>query len=70
MFVSKEMIRDRGGKILGWIETDHLGNKTARNFYGRIVGKYIKMNNTTKDFYGRIVAQGDATAGLIYRSLK
>ena len=67
MFISKETIRDRSGKIIGWIETDHLGNKTVRDFYGKIKGKYIKMSNLTKDFYGRIVAQGDATASLLYR---
>jgi hypothetical protein len=67
MLVSKEKIKDRNGKIIGWIETDHLGNKLAKDFYGKIVGRYVKMSNLTKDFYGRIVAQGDATAGLFYR---
>lgn len=67
MFVSKEVIKDRSGKILGWIETDHLGNKVVKDFYGRIKGRYTKMSNLTKDFYGKIVAQGDATAGLLYR---
>ena len=66
MLVSKDRIRDRSGKIIGWIETDHLGNKVARDFYGRIRGRYIKMSNLTKDFYGKIVAQGDATASLLY----
>ena len=37
MTVNKECIRDKSGKIIGWIETDHLGNKLARDFYGRIV---------------------------------
>lgn len=67
MLVNKDIIRDRSGKILGYIETDHLGNKVVRDFYGRILGRYSKMNKLTKDFYGRIVAQGDATAGLLYR---
>jgi hypothetical protein len=67
MLVSKEKIKDQNGKIVGWIETDHLGNKTAKDFYGRLKGKYSKMTNLTKDFYGRIVAQGDATVGLLYR---
>ena len=67
MLISKEKIKDRSGRIIGWIETDQFGNKVAKDFYGKIVGRYIKMNNLTKDFYGRIVAQGDATAGLFYR---
>jgi hypothetical protein len=67
MLVSKEKIKDNYGKIIGWIETDHLGNKVAKDFYGKIVGRYIKMSNLTKDFYGRIIAQGDVTTGLFYR---
>jgi len=67
MLVSKDTIKDRNGKILGFVETDHLGNKTARDFYGRILGTYSKTSRLTKDFYGRIVAHGDATTGLLYR---
>ena len=66
MIVNKDIIRDRSGKILGYIETDHLGNKLVRDFYGKILGRYNKTSRLTKDFYGRIVAQGDATAGLLY----
>ena len=36
MLVSKDKIKDHTGRIVGWIETDHLGNKTARDFYGKI----------------------------------
>lgn len=67
MLVSKEKIKDQNGKIVGWVETDHLGNKVAKDFYGRLKGRYSKMTNLTKDFYGKIVAQGDATVGLLYR---
>lgn len=70
MVVTKEKIKDNYGKIVGWIETDQLGNKVAKDFYGKIVGRYIKMSNLTKDFYGRIVAHGDATVGLLYRKIK
>lgn len=67
MLVKKECIRDRNGKIIGWIETDHLGNKLARDFYGKIKGRYKKVGNVTIDFYGKIVSYGDAVAGLLYR---
>lgn len=70
MLINKEIIRDKYGKIIGFIETDQLGNKLVRDFYGKILGRYTKRSNLTKDFYGRIVAQGDATAGLIYRNQK
>ena len=64
--VSKELIRDRTGKIIGRIDTDQYGNKTVRDFYGKIKGRYKKTSNTTIDFYGRIVSYGDATASLLY----
>ncbi len=67
MLINKDMIRDRNGKIVGWIETDHLGNKVVRDFYGKIKGRYKKAHNATFDFYGRIIAYGDATAGLLYK---
>ena len=67
MLVNKEYIRDRNGKIIGWVETDHIGNKVVKDFYGKIKGRYRKSSNTTVDFYGRIVSYGDVTSGLLYR---
>ena len=54
-----QIIRDFSGKILGKIETDHIGNKIVRDFYGHILGRYDKRNDVTRDFYGKIVARGD-----------
>ena len=54
-----ETIREFSGKIIGFIDIDSSGNKTARDFYGRILGTYDKNLNVTRDFYGRIVSQGD-----------
>lgn len=67
MTVNKECIRDRNGKILGWVETDHLGNKLVRDFYGKTKGRYKKVGNVTIDFNGRIVSYGDVTAGMLFR---
>ena len=61
-----DIIRDFYGKIIGYIITDAEGNKTAKDFYRRILGYYDKSSNTTKDFYRRVVAKGDALVGLIY----
>lgn len=55
-----QVIRDSAGKVLLKIETDAIGNKTVRDFYGRLVGRYDKRNDVTRDFYGRIVARGDS----------
>ena len=67
MLVTKECIRDRSGRILGWIETDHLGNKLVRDFMGHTKGRYKKVGNVTLDFYGKIVSYGDVTASLLYK---
>jgi len=61
----KIAIRDFGGKILGWIETDDKGNKTVRDFGGWILGYYKKSMDVTTDFGGRIIARGDMSASLI-----
>lgn len=61
----KIAIRDFGGKILGWIETDDKGNKTVRDFGGWILGYYKKSMDATTDFGGRIIARGDMSASLI-----
>ncbi len=59
------IVRDFYGKIIGKIETDERGNKTIRNFYGWILGRYDAATDTTRDFYGTIVAKGDASGMLI-----
>lgn len=63
----EEKIRDFNGRIIGRIETDDRGNKTVRDFYGKILGKYDEASNTTRDFYGAIVSRGDASTMLINR---
>lgn len=65
--ISKEPIRQFGGKIIGWIETDKDGNQQVRDFYGKILGKYDKSLNVTRDFYGRILTKGNTVAGLVYK---
>lgn len=64
----EQTIRDFYGRILGFIETDDRGNKTARDFYRRIVGRYDKTRDVTTDFYGRVLTKGDTVASLIYAS--
>lgn len=64
--MNKETIRDFYNRIIGYVETDDLGNKTIRDFYNRILGYYDAKQNVTRDFYNRIVARGDSSVGLIY----
>lgn len=60
-----QTIRDFYNRIIGYIETDDKGNKIAKDFYRRIVGKYDAKQDVTRDFYNRIIAKGDLTAALL-----
>lgn len=53
------MIKDWTGKIIGKVDVDAEGNKTLKDFYGRILGRYNKRLDITQDFYGRQVCKGD-----------
>ena len=69
--MKREFIKDWKGIVLGSIDTDtRTGDKTVKDFYGRVLGKYIKNQNVTKDFYGRLVGQGDQAVGLLFRKNK
>lgn len=58
--IKRDKVKNWQGKIIGFIDEDSVtGDKVARDFYGRIVGKYTKRLNLTKDFYGRQVSRGD-----------
>ena len=63
--MNERIIRSFGGKIIAKIESDDNGNRTVKDFYGKVLGTYDAKQNVTKDFYGRIVAQGDASGMLI-----
>ena len=60
-----ERICDFYGRCLGTIETEGNGNKTVKDFYGKILGYYDKNQNVTKDFYGRILYRGDMASALL-----
>lgn len=60
-----QTIKDLYGRIIGYVEEDSNGDKTAYDFYRRVVGRYKKNLNATQDFYGRIVAQGDITVSQV-----
>ena len=60
-----ERITNFFGQCIGTIETDSSGNKTVKDFYGRILGHYEKSSNVTKDFYGNILYDGDMASALL-----
>lgn len=63
-------IRDFYGRKLGSVETDDKGNKTVRDFYGRIVSYYDAVQDVTRDFYKRIIGRGDIAVSLLYTNNK
>lgn len=66
----QEEIRDFQGKILGYIVTENNGDKTVRNFTGKILGVYDLRNKVTRTFTGKIIAQGDVSTGLLFNQNK
>jgi hypothetical protein len=62
---NKQTVRAFNGKILGTIETDSYGNKIVRNFYGKILGRYLKSLDVTRDFRGKTIARGDQSSLLL-----
>ena len=64
--ISKEPVREFGGKIIGWVETDADGNQEVRNFIGEIVSRYDAKIKVTRDFYGNILTQGNTAIGHLF----
>ena len=64
--MEREYIKDTGGKILGFVETDSQGNKTAKTKEGKILGYYKAKFNTTTTPSGKIVSQKDSVVSLIF----
>ena len=62
----EQTIRDFYGRIIGFIITEPNGDKVARDFYRRVVGRYDARRDVTVDFYGRVLTKGDTVASLIY----
>ena len=63
--MSRVLLRDKGGKIIGDLKTEPNGDKVLRDGQGYILGTYKKSTNLTKDFQGYIVGQGDVLGMLL-----
>lgn len=63
-----ETIKDRNQRVIGTIETDSQGNKTAKDEGGRVLGTYDASQKVTRDWTGWVVAEGDAVVGLVYEA--
>ena len=59
--MERQELRRFDQRIVGYYEISPNGDKTIRDFYGKILGYYEKQRNLTKSFYGRIICYGDAS---------
>jgi len=58
-------LKDFYGRVYGYMHEQTNGDIWAYDFYGRMVGKYIKSLDVTRDFYGRNVSTGNTLAALL-----
>jgi hypothetical protein len=65
--MSREIVRDRAGKVLGWYEDNGVsGRINARDASGRWLGYYDKKLNETRDAAGRLIARGNVLPSLVF----
>lgn len=62
---SRAELRDRDGRLLGWIALAPTGLREARDRDGRLLGLYDPARNETRDRHGRLLYRGEALAALI-----
>ena len=61
----KQYLRDKRGRILGWLD-DGVGSKMCiRDWQGKIWGWYDPKTDFTRDKQGRIVGRGNLLATLL-----
>lgn len=63
--MDKITIKNRAGRIMGWVKVESNGDKVATDSAGRIVGYYKAARNVTTKTSGEIYAWGDVVASLI-----
>ena len=65
--MSREAIKDKNFRTLGYIETMSDGKQKALDTNFRTLGTYDPKRNITQDTNFRTIAQGNVRAGLIYK---
>lgn len=66
--MEEKAIKKFGGKIIGYISTDNLGNKTVMDFSRRVLGYYDARRDETMDFFKRVIAYGDIS-GVFFKDM-
>lgn len=65
---TKEVIRDRQGKLLGEIRPIGSGRLEARDRSGKLLGRYDSKPNETRDAAGRLLTKGNTLSALIVKA--
>ena len=65
---TKEVIRDRFGKLLGEIRPTGSGRLEARDRYGRLLGRFDPKTNETRDPHGRLMTKGNTLSALVMKA--
>jgi hypothetical protein len=65
--MSRETIKDRNLRTIGYVETMSDGKQKALDVNLRTLGYYDPKRNVTQDTNLRTIAQGNVLAGLIYK---
>ena len=63
--MSKETIRDRNDRVLGYIETMPNGRQKATDRNSRLLGWFDPERNVTTDASSRVLAKANVLSGLI-----
>ena len=58
-------LRDKGGFLIGRVETDAAGRQTLRDKDGFVRGTYTARDNTTRDVNGSRIGSGNLLATLL-----
>ena len=64
--MSRETIKDRYQRTLGYIVTENGGRQKALDAARRTLGYYYPQQDTTKDAGQRTIAHGNVLASLIF----
>jgi hypothetical protein len=64
--MSREPIKDRNFRTIGYIESTPDGKRKAIDSNFRILGYYNPNRSVTLDTNFRVIANGDVLSGLIY----
>jgi YD repeat-containing protein len=66
--MTREVIKDSMGRLLGSIDTNPNGYERGYDAQGQMLGSYDPQSNTTKIATGILLAKGNALAGLIFKT--